>query len=64
MISGNEVYVVLNLRGGRRSHLALDMTAKEYRAQTGLAFLPTQNPGNYPQSMVIAQEQAFVTEKF
>ena len=54
MISGNEVYVVLNLRGGRRSHLALDMTAKEYRAQTGLAFLPTQNPGNYPQSMVIA----------
>ena len=32
--------------------------------QTGFAFVPPHNPGNYAQSMGRAQEQAIGTEKF
>ena len=40
------------------------MTAEEYRAQTGFAFVTPHKPGDYPQSMGSAQEQALRTEKF
>ena len=40
------------------------MTAKEYMEQTGFAFVPPHNPGDCPQSMGSAQEQATGTEKF
>ena len=40
------------------------MTAEEYTEQTGFAFLPPHNPGNYPKSMGSAQEQALGTENF
>ena len=32
--------------------------------QTGYVFVPLQNPSDYPPTMVTAQEQALVTEKF
>ena len=54
----------LNLGGGLHRHLALTMTAEEYRAQTGFAFVPPHNPCNYPQRMGNTQEQALGTEKF
>ena len=56
--------VAASLGGGRHGHLALMMTAKEYMEQTGLVFVPPQYPGNYPQSMGSAQEQALRTETF
>ena len=40
------------------------MTAEEYKAQTGFAFVTPHNPGDYPQIMGSAQEQALGTEKF
>ena len=64
LISGNAASVASNLGGDRHGHLALTMTATEYRAHTGLVFLPPHNPGNYPQSMGNSQEQALGTEKF
>ena len=64
LISGNAAYMVSNLRGGRHRNLALMMKAKEYMEHTGFVFVPPHNPGNYPQSMRSAQEQALVTEKF
>ena len=39
------------------------MTYKEYRAQTGFAFVPPHNPGDYPKEIGNVQEQAFGTEK-
>ena len=42
----------------------LKITDKEYRAQMGFGFVPPHNPGEYPQSMGNAQEQALQTEKF
>ena len=63
-ISGNVASVALKLRGGRHRHLTLTMTAKEYTEQTEFAFVPPNNPGDYPQSMGSAQEQALGTEKF
>ena len=50
LISGNVVSVASKLRGGQHGHLALNMTAEEYRAQTGFAFLPPHNrqPGQLP----------------
>ena len=62
LVSGNATSVVLNLRGGRHGHLTLTMTADEYKTQTEFAFVPPHNPGDYPQSMVNAQEQALGTE--
>ena len=64
LISGNAVSLASNLRGVRHWHLALTMTDEEYRAQTGFAFVPPYNPGDYPQSMGNAQEQALGTENF
>ena len=48
LISGNATSVASNLGGGRHEHLLLTMTAEEYREQTGLAFVPPHNPGDYP----------------
>ena len=56
--------MALNLGGGRQGHMALKMTAKEYRSQTGFALVPPHNPGNYPQIMGKDQEQSLGTEKF
>ena len=53
-----------NLGGGQHGNLDLTMTAEEYTEQTGFAFVPPYNPGDYPQSMGIAQEQALGTETF
>ena len=64
LISGNAASVDLNIGGGQYGHLALTMTAEEYRAQTGFAFVPPHNPCNYPQRMGNTQEQALGTEKF
>ena len=64
LVSGNVESVVSNLGGGRHRHLALTITAKEYNAHMGFSFVPPHNPGNYPQSMRNAQEQALGTEKF
>ena len=50
LISGNATSVASNLGGGRHLHLALMMTASEYRIQTGFVFVPLHNPGGYPQS--------------
>ena len=64
LASGNTESVLSNLGGGRHGHLALTMTATEYRTQKGFTFVLQHNPGNYPQSMGNAQEQALRTEKF
>ena len=64
LISGNAASVASNQGGGQHGHLALTMTAYEYRSHTGFAFVPPHNPGDYPQSMGSAQEQALGTEKF
>ena len=64
LISGNAASVASNLGGDRHGHLALTMTAEEYTEKTGFAFVPPYNPGDYPQSMGSAQEQALGTEKF
>ena len=64
LISGNAASVALNIGGGRHGHLALTMTAEEYTEQTGFAFVPPHNLGNYPQSMRSSQEQALGTENF
>ena len=64
LISGNTVSVVSNLGQGRHGHLVMTMTCKEYTAQTGYAFFPQHNPGNYPPTMRTAQEQVIGTEKF
>ena len=64
LISVNAASVASNLGGGRHGHLNLTMTDEEYRAQTGFSFVTPHNPGNYPQIMGNAQEQALGTEKF
>ena len=64
LVIENTVSVALNLGGGLHGHLALTMTAEDYRANTGSAFVPLHNPENYPQSTGNSQEQALVTEKF
>ena len=56
--------VASNLGGRRHGHFLLTMTAEENREHTGFAFVPPHNPGNYPQRMGSAQEQALRTEKF
>ena len=62
-ISGNVVSVASNLGGSQHVHLALTTTAEEYLEQTGFVFVSPDNPGDYPQSMCSAQEQALGTEK-
>ena len=47
-ISGNAASVASNYGGGQHGHLALTMSAADYRAQTGFAFVPPHNPGDYP----------------
>ena len=42
----------------------LMMTEEDYAEQTGFAFVLPHNPGDYPQSMGSAQEQALGTENF
>ena len=64
LIIGNAASVASNLGGGRHRHCVMLMTAKEYTEQIGFAFVPLHNPGNYPQSIGSAQEQALGTEKF
>ena len=64
LISGNAASVASNHGGGQHGHLALTMTDTDFRAQTGFAFVTPHNPGDYPQSMGNAQEQALGTEKF
>ena len=64
LISENAAAVASNLGGGGQEHLAMTMTVEEYRSQTVFAFVPLQNPGDYPQSMGSAQEKALRTEKF
>ena len=39
------------------------MTTKDYMEQTGFVFVLSHNPGDYPQIMGSAQEQALGTEK-
>ena len=63
-ISEDAASVASNLGEGQHGHLVLKMTAEKYMEQTGLAFVPLHNTGNYPQSMGSAQEQALGTEKF
>ena len=58
LISGNAVSVASNLGGGQHRHLSLTMMADEYTELSGLSFVPPHNPGNYPQIMGNAQEQA------
>ena len=64
LISGNTTFLALNLGGGCHGHLALTMTAEDYMAQTGYAFVPPHNTGNYPPMMGTAQVQALRTERF
>ena len=64
LIGVNSASVALNLRGGRHGHLILTMAAEDYMEQTGYAFVPPQNPGNYLPTMGTAQDQAFGTERF
>ena len=63
-ISGNTVSVASNLGGGLHGHLVLTMMDEYYMEQALFAFVPPHNPGNYPQSMGSAQEQAPGTKKF
>ena len=62
LISGNAASVSLNLGGGRHGHPALTMTSKDYASQTGFLFVMLHNPGDYPHTMVNAQDQALGTE--
>ena len=64
LLSGNAASMASNLAGGRHGHLALTMTAVEYRALIVFVFVLPQNLGDYPQSMGSYQEQALGTEKF
>ena len=64
LISGNAASVSLNLKGGRHEHLALTTTHEDYASQTGFAFVPLHNPGDYPPTTGNAQYQALGTEKF
>ena len=64
IIRGNAASVASNLRGGRHGHMALTMATKDYTEQTGYAFVPLHNTGNYPATMGTAQEQALETERF
>ena len=64
LVSGNTSSVALNLRGGRHGHLALTMTAEEYRAYMLFSFVPLRNSGEYPHSMGNSQEQVLGTEMF
>ena len=64
LISGNVAFVASNLGRGRHGHRTLTMTAEEYMEQTGFEFVLPHNPGEYPNSMGGAQEQALITEKF
>ena len=57
-ISGNAASVSSNLRGGRHVHLGLKMTSEEYASQTGFAFVPPHNSGNYLSTMKNSQDQA------
>ena len=63
MISETVMSVASNLGGGQHKNLALTMMVGEYMEQRGLEFVLPQNPGNYPQGMGSAQEQALRTEK-
>ena len=64
LISGNAASMASNLGRGQHGHFALTMTAEDYMEQTGFTFFPPHNPGNYPESIWSAQEQALVTETF
>ena len=63
-VSINTASVALNLTGVWHIHLTLTITAEEYMAHTGYAFVPPHNPGNYPPTMGTSQEQALGTEGF
>ena len=57
-IRGNVASMVSNLGGGRHGQLVLTLTDVEYKEEKVCAFVMPHNPGNYPQSMGSAQEQA------
>ena len=63
LISGNAESVASNLGGGRHVHLALTVTAEEYLTHMSHAFIPPQNPVDYPPTMGAAQEQALITKR-
>ena len=46
LVSGNAVYMLSNLRGGRHGHLALTIRSKEYDTQPGFVFVLPNNPGD------------------
>ena len=54
-ISGNAASVASNLGGGLHRNHALRMMVKEYKEQTGFAFLPPHITGDHPHSMESAQ---------
>ena len=64
LIVENAVSVALNLKGGRNVHLALTISAEDYMAPTGYAFLSLHNPGDFPQMIGTSQEQEIITERF
>ena len=55
LVSGNAASVASNPGGGWHRHLALRMTSEEYMAQTGCAFVPPNDPGNYPPTVGTVQ---------
>ena len=56
--------MVPKLKEGRNGHLEITMTAEDYLAQRGHAFLPPQNLGDYPLMMGTDHEQDLATERF
>ena len=64
LVSVNAASVASNLGVGRHGHLALTIKSEEYTAQTGYAFFPLHNPGNYPPTMGTSQETVLGSEKF
>ena len=56
MISGNTAPLASNIGRGQNGHLTLTMTLGDYMEQTGYAFVPPQNLGNYPPKMGTSQE--------
>ena len=61
LVIWNAASVASNLREGQHGNLALMVTDEEYKAYTRFAFVLPHNPGDFPQSMGNAQEQAIET---
>ena len=62
LIIRNTASFASNPEGGRNGHPEITMKAEDYLYQTGHAFVPLHNPGNYPTETGTIQEQVTGTK--